>query len=33
MSDELVRERRGHEDAKEGATAFVEKRAPIWRGR
>jgi enoyl-CoA hydratase/carnithine racemase len=23
----------GSEDAVEGATAFIEKRAPVWRGR
>jgi hypothetical protein len=42
VSEDLVRERRGHAliarvfaslDAREGALAFVERRAPVWQGR
>jgi enoyl-CoA hydratase/carnithine racemase len=31
--DELVKSVFGSDDAKEGARAFVEKRAPVWQGR
>jgi enoyl-CoA hydratase len=31
--DQIAESVQGSEDAREGALAFVEKRAPVWRGR